>query len=155
MEYLSQILTNRILIAGLSAWVIAQIFKMVIYLIVNREFQIERLFGDGGMPSGHSATVTAAAVTTGFVSGFGSPLFAIATILAVIVMHDATGVRRETGKQAKVIKEMASFIEDMSGKNLTDEEKLKEFVGHTPLQVAMGCLLGLAVGIIFNLVVAK
>ena len=154
MEYLSQILTNRILIAGLSAWVIAQIFKMVIYLIVNREFQIERLFGDGGMPSGHSATVTAAAVTTGFVAGFGSPVFAVATILAIIVMHDAAGVRRETGKQAKVIKEMASFLENMTGKNMTDEEKLKEFVGHTPLQVCMGCLLGLAVGIIFNLVVA-
>ena len=102
------------MIAGLSAWVIAQIFKLIIYLIVNREFQIERLFGDGGMPSGHSATVTAAAVTTGFVSGFGSPLFAIATILAVIVMHDATGVRRETGKQAKVIKEMASLIVTVS-----------------------------------------
>ena len=107
------------------------------------------------MPSGHSATVTAAAVTTGFVAGFGSPVFAVATILAIIVMHDAAGVRRETGKQAKVIKEMASFLENMTGKNMTDEEKLKEFVGHTPLQVAMGCLLGLAVGIIFNLVVAK
>ena len=152
MDFLMQIITNSILLAGLSAWVIAQILKAITYLIINRKFQLERLFGDGGMPSGHSATVTSVAVMTGLEYGFDSGVFAVAAILAIVVMHDAMGVRRETGKQAKAINEMQDFINKMSGKELTDEEKLKEFVGHTPLQVAMGAILGLAVGIVIHLI---
>ena len=152
MDIFLQIITNSILLAGLSAWVIAQILKALTYLIVNRKFQLERLFGDGGMPSGHSATVTSVAVMTGLQNGFDSGVFAVAAILAIVVMHDAMGVRRETGKQAKAINEMQDFINKMSGKELTDEEKLKEFVGHTPLQVAMGAILGLAVGIVIHLI---
>ena len=152
MDIFLQIITNSILLAGLSAWVIAQILKALTYLIVNRKFQLERLFGDGGMPSGHSATVTSVAVMTGLQYGFDSGVFAVAAILAIVVMHDAMGVRRETGKQAKAINEMQDFINKMSGKELTDEEKLKEFVGHTPLQVVMGAILGLAVGIVIHLI---
>ncbi|MCR5059663.1 MAG: divergent PAP2 family protein [Saccharofermentans sp.] len=151
MDILMQIITNSILLAGLSAWVIAQILKAITYLIINRKFQLERLFGDGGMPSGHSATVTSVAVMTGLEYGFDSGVFAVAAILAIVVMHDAMGVRRETGKQAKAINEMQDFINKMGGKELTDEEKLKEFVGHTPLQVVMGSILGLAVGIVIHL----
>ena len=80
------------------------------------------------------------------------PVFAVAAILAIVVMHDAMGVRLETGKQAKAINDMQEFINKMSGKELTDEEKLKEFVGHTPLQVCMGALLGIVVGITVNLI---
>lgn len=152
MDIFLQIITNSILLAGLLAWVIAQILKALTYLIVNRKFQFERLFGDGGMPSGHSATVTSVAVMTGLQNGFDSGVFAVAAILAIVVMHDAMGVRRETGKQAKAINEMQDFINKMSGKELTDEEKLKEFVGHTPLQVVMGAILGLAVGIVIHLI---
>ena len=152
MEIFWQIITNGILLAGLSAWVIAQILKTITYLITNREFQIERLFGDGGMPSGHSATVTSVAVMTGLQYGFDSGVFAVAAILAIVVMHDAMGVRRETGKQAKAINEMQDFINKMSGKELTDAEKLKEFVGHTPLQVVMGAILGIAVGIVVHII---
>ncbi|MBP5261809.1 MAG: divergent PAP2 family protein [Clostridiales bacterium] len=152
MEYLYQLIDNSILITGLCAWILAQILKTFTYLIVNREFKLERLFGDGGMPSGHSATVTSVAVMTGLSQGFDSPVFAVAAILAIVVMHDAMGVRLETGKQAKAINDMQEFINKMSGKELTDEEKLKEFVGHTPLQVCMGALLGIVVGIVVNLV---
>ena len=98
MEILKQILMNRILISGLIGWAVAQVLKTIIYLVVNHELNFERLFGDGGMPSGHSATVTAVALSTGLECGFGSPVFAVAMILAIVVMHDASGVRLETGK---------------------------------------------------------
>ena len=103
------------------------------------------------MPSGHSATVTAVAVSAGIQCGLSSPVFAVATILAIVVMHDAMGVRLETGKQAKVINDMVEMINKLGGTELTNEEKLKEFVGHTPLQVAMGFVLGIIVALVFNL----
>ena len=152
MSYLNQLISNRILIAGLVAWASAQVLKTVIYLVINRQLSFERLFGDGGMPSGHSATVTAVALCTGFECGFNSPVFALAAIIAIIVMHDAMGVRLETGKQAKAINDMMEFMQKLGGKELTNEEKLKEFVGHTPLQVIMGCILGIIVAAVFNLV---
>ena len=152
MSYLYEIIGNKILISGVISWAIAQVLKTLIYLCVNRKFEIERLFGDGGMPSGHSATVTAVAVSAGIQCGLSSPTFAVATILAIVVMHDAMGVRLETGKQAKVINDMVEMIEKLGGTDLTNEEKLKEFVGHTPLQVAMGFVLGIIVAIVFNLV---
>ena len=151
MSYLYEIIGNKILISGVISWAIAQVLKTLIYLCVNRKFEIERLFGDGGMPSGHSATVTAVAVSAGIQCGLSSPTFAVATILAIVVMHDAMGVRLETGKQAKVINDMVEMIEKLGGTDLTNEEKLKEFVGHTPLQVAMGFVLGIIVAIVFNL----
>jgi acid phosphatase family membrane protein YuiD len=152
MSYLEQIFGNRILITGLIGWGSAQVLKTIIFLIVNRKLELERLFGDGGMPSGHSATVSAVATYTGFECGFGSPLFALAAILAIIVMHDATGVRLETGKQAKVLNEMTDILEKLSGTDLSNEEKLKEFVGHTPFQVSMGCILGIVVALIMRFV---
>ena len=152
MEYLNQLLTNRILLAGLIGWGSAQILKTITFLVVNKKFEIERLFGDGGMPSGHSATVTAVALSTGLECGFDSPVFAVAMIMAIVVMHDASGVRLETGKQAKAINDMMEFMQKIGGTRLTNEEKLKEFVGHTPLQVVMGGVLGVIVAILFHLV---
>ena len=150
MQYISQLFSNKILVSGLVGWGSAQILKTIIFLIVNKKFQLERLFGDGGMPSGHSATVSAVALSTGLECGLSSPVFAIATIVAIVVMHDATGVRLETGKQAKVLNEMTELIEKLSGAELTNEEKLKEFVGHTPFQVAMGCILGILVAVLLH-----
>ncbi|MBO4863120.1 MAG: divergent PAP2 family protein [Eubacterium sp.] len=152
MNYINELLSNRILISGLVAWATAQILKTITYLVINKQLSFERLFGDGGMPSGHSATVTAVMLCTGFECGFNSPVFAVAAILAIIVMHDAMGVRLETGKQAKAINDMMEFMQKIGGKELTNEEKLKEFVGHTPLQVIMGCILGIIVAAVFNLV---
>ena len=150
MEYVNQLISNKILVGGLIGWASAQILKTIIFLLVNKKFQLERLFGDGGMPSGHSATVSAMALLTGYECGFNSALFAVATIVAIVVMHDAMGVRLETGKQAKVINEMTEFLEKLSGTDLSNEEKLKEFVGHTPLQVVMGSILGIIVALVLH-----
>ncbi len=145
MDVLTQLISNRILIAGMAAWASAQILKTITYAIVNKTLDLKRLLGDGGMPSAHSATVTAIAVATGFIEGFDSSIFAVAIMIAFIVMHDAMGVRLETGKQAKVINDMIKLVytEDMS-----PEEKLKEFVGHTPSQVVAGFVLGVFVDVV-------
>lgn len=141
MEWLVEMFTNPFAVTALSSWGIAQVVKTIIYLIINKEFDIRRLFGDGGMPSGHSATVTSLAVITALVRGPGSFEFAIACILAIIVCHDATGVRLETEKQAFIINEMVKLFSELSEEKLP-EVKLKKFVGHTPVQVAAGVILG-------------
>lgn len=148
---IKEIISNRIIQTGAVAWVISQILKTLIHLIVNKKLVWERLMGDGGMPSSHSATVTSVAIATGFTAGWGSPVFAVAVFLAIIVMHDATGVRRETGKQAVVINNMLELFEEMGAGNLTPEQTLKEFVGHTPLQVLAGGILGVIVSLSMNL----
>ena len=141
------IFKNDVLWIPFIAWLAAQLFKTGIYLIVEKKFDIKRLFGDGGMPSGHSATVSALAVMCGYVCGIDSPIFALSAILMIIVMKDAMGVRREAGKQAVSIKELADIINQaFAGK--TEEirtEKLKELVGHTPMQVFFGFVTGIAV----------
>ena len=150
MDYVQQLLENRILLAGLAGWASAQVLKALIYLIVNRRFEIERLFGDGGMPSGHSATVSAAALTCGLECGFASPVFAVMFLMAIIVMHDAMGVRLETGKQAKAINTIMDVLEELGREDLSPEEKLKEFVGHSPLQVCVGAFLGIVVALLLQ-----
>ena len=144
---INEILQNQILICGCLGWGIAQILKTIIYAGINKKIDWKRLFGDGGMPSGHSATVTAMAVWSFLIYGAGSFEFAVTFMLAIIVMHDAMGVRQETGKQAKIIKDLASFMESL-GRDITDEEKLKEFVGHTPLQVTAGAIIGALVALL-------
>ena len=99
MEALVDLITNPFLMTGVAAWFLAQVIKTVLHAIINRKLDMTRLFGDGGMPSGHSATVTSMATIIGLVYGFGSVAFAISGILAIIVCHDATGVRLETQKQ--------------------------------------------------------
>jgi acid phosphatase family membrane protein YuiD len=146
-----QIIGNRIIQTGAIAWVLSQVIKTVIHLILNKKIVWERLVGDGGMPSSHSATVTSVAVAAGFTAGWDSPVFAVAVFLAIIVMHDARGVRRETGKQAVVINNMLEFFEKMGAGDMTPEQTLKEFVGHSPLQVAAGAVLGFVVAIAMNL----
>lgn len=146
MELLYDLLSNRILIASFFGWLTAQVLKTIIYVLVNKEFNPERLMGDGGMPSSHSATVMALVTATCFYYGAGSFEFAISAVLALIVMHDAMGVRRETGIQAKAINNMMEWLQELNGE-INVEEKLKEFVGHTPIQVFFGALLGVVVGI--------
>ena len=151
MTSFKDILQNRILIVGVAAWVCSQAAKLVIYLLINRKLQWERLVGDGGMPSSHSATVTAVATATGLQCGWDSPVFAVALVLALIVMHDARGVRQETGKQAKVINSMLELFESMGRGDLTPEQTLKEFVGHTQRQVIVGAALGVVIALLMNL----
>lgn len=143
MSWIIDLLSNQFLITSLSSWFIAQILKVFINAWVNKEFDWKRLIGDGGMPSGHSATVSSLALMIGLVYGLDSYQFAIAGILAVIVCHDATGVRRETGKQAVIINDILDMFE-RAKMGYSPEITLKEFVGHTPLQVTAGILIGIA-----------
>ena len=147
MNQLSLLLENRVLISSVTGWLIAQLLKTIIHLYFTKSFVPERLVGSGGMPSSHSATVCGLATATGIQFGLGSFEFAVATILAIIVMYDAIGVRRETGIQAKIINEMMEVFSSMN-KELSAEDRLKELIGHTPLQVLMGALLGIAIAFI-------
>ena len=144
MSWLYDLIKNPFLITGVSSWLIAQVLKVIIHAIINKKFDISRLVGDGGMPSGHSATVSSLAVICALCYGTGSVQFAITAILAIIVCHDAMGVRREAGKQAVVLNKMIKEFDDvLTTKELT-EVKLKEFVGHTLTQVIAGVFIGVA-----------
>ena len=147
LHHLSALLHNHLIINSLAAWAAAQVLKTIIYAIAHRELDLERLFGDGGMPSGHSATVTALSVTAGIEYGLDSPAFAIAAILATVVMHDAMGVRLEAGKHAKALNELMDLV---SSRDMSSDDKLKELLGHTPLQVCFGALLGLTVALLMS-----
>ena len=151
MTPLLSLAQNRILVTGCVAWVCSQATKLTIHTIIHKQWTWERLFGDGGMPSSHSATVSSVATATGLICGWDSPLFAIASILALVVMHDAMGVRQETGKQARVINSMLELFESMGRGDLTPEETLKEFVGHTRRQVFVGAAFGAIIAVIVNL----
>ena len=139
MDPIVAFLTNPFLLTSLTSWFIAQLLKVIINACIHKKIIWERLVGDGGMPSGHSATVSSLAVFTALTYGPGSFQFALAAIFAIVVCHDATGVRQETGKQALVIKEIIQIIDSEA----LPEVKLKELVGHTPLQVLAGVLIGI------------
>ena len=143
---IASLFQNHLLINALYAWLVAQVIKTIIYGIVNKSLDFQRLFGDGGMPSGHSATVTALATTAALSYGLASPIFAVSFILAIIVMHDAMGVRLEAGKHAKAINEQMGLL----GSDIAPEEKLQEFLGHTPLQVCFGAILGFVISLILG-----
>ena len=134
----------------LTGWVVAQLLKTIIDCMLNKSFSPERLVGSGGMPSSHSSTVCALVVSSGLCFGVSSFEFAVSFILAAIVMYDATGVRRETGKQAKLLNMIME--QDIFKLNMEQfQEKLKEFVGHTPLQVFAGAILGVILALLVNL----
>ena len=141
MDFIRELLHNQIFIAAILGWFVAQVLETLIHMIISKRFVAERMVGSGGMPSSHSATVCVLATSSGIKYGGGSFEFAIAVMLAFIVMYDAMGVRRETGKQGRVLNEMLEIFTNM-GNQISAEEKLKEFVGHTPLQVLMGAILG-------------
>ena len=143
MDWLIDFCTNPYLLTGLTSWAYAQIIKTIIFLVINRKLDLSRMFGDGGMPSGHSATVTSLAALIGLTEGLKSVQFAVAMILAIVVCHDATGVRRETEKQAFIIDELVKAFEEL-GEDKLPEVKLKKFVGHSPIQVVAGVALGVA-----------
>lgn len=140
---------NRILLCALGAWLTAQVLKAIIYAVINHGMDWKRLVGDGGMPSGHSATVCALATASALTYGLGSFEFAATFVLAVIVMHDAMGVRHETGKQAQLLTEISGILESLTNRELA-EENLKLFVGHTPFQVIIGGGLGVLIALIFG-----
>lgn len=149
MQSFFEYIYNPFLITGLASWLIAQVAKLIIHTIIYKKFDIARLFGDGGMPSGHSAMVSSLATFSALSCGVASFQFGVTAVLAVIVCHDATGVRRETGKQAVVINDIIEAFNLLSSEKLP-EVKLKEFVGHSPVQVLFGILIGIANAFFMN-----
>ena len=147
MKFLTELFGTRIFISAALGWFVAQVLKTLIHMFITKQFVMERMVGSGGMPSSHSATVCGLATAVGIRYGGGSYEFAMAAILAIVVMHDAMGVRMETGRQGKVLNEMMEVFTNM-GKQISAEARLKEFVGHTPLQVLMGAILGIIIAVI-------
>ena len=139
---LDQLLHNYVLIAALIAWGIAQALKVPIEYISTHKVNWVLLLRAGGMPSSHSALVTAAAHSIGLFMGFNTGLFALAIVLAMVVIYDATGIRRQAGKHAELINAM---LRDLATGHMVQQEQLKEVLGHTPLQAFGGGALGLIV----------
>ena len=144
-------ITNYWLISAASGWFLAQIFKIFTGFFKEQDFSIKTmLFGTGGMPSSHTATVSALCTSIAITEGFGSPLFAISAILTMVVMIDATGVRRETGKQSRALNQI---IEELFSDSVSQFDKhFKELIGHTPLQVFFGCLTGIGAALLLTLI---
>jgi len=136
---IAELLQNRVLIAAVAAWVVGQFLKFPLEYILNKRWNWGIIFSAGGMPSSHSALVTAVALSIGFQGGFDTPIFALATAIAMVIIYDAAGVRRQAGIHAERINEiMKDFIE----RGRIQEEDLKEMLGHTPFEVITGVLLG-------------
>jgi acid phosphatase family membrane protein YuiD len=134
---------NPPLIAALTAWALAQILKMPVQYAQTRSWDWSLLLRAGGMPSSHSALVTATAHGIGLTIGFDTPLFALAVAVAMIVIYDATGIRRESGKQAAIINAIVQDI--LEGHPLRSQEKLREVLGHSPMEALMGSILGVVI----------
>lgn len=144
MQDFSHILDNHTLIVALLACVLAQLLKLIVEIIRHGKVTFRTLVTTGGMPSAHSALVTALATGIGQTAGWESGDFAIASIFAIIVMYDAAGVRQAAGKQARILNQMVDEL--FSGDHAKfNEERLKELLGHTPFQVIVGSALGVAV----------
>ena len=141
------LLDNRVLVAAFVAWAVAQISKTIIDLFQQRKLVLSRLVSSGGMPSSHSALVTGLATATGRIAGVGSATFAIAVVLASIVMYDAAGVRRAVSIQARILNQMID--EAFQGSPMA-EKRLRELIGHTPIQVIVGGMLGIGVGLLMT-----
>lgn len=148
MRYIQEILSNRILWVAVLAWFAAQFMKVVFTAILEKKWDFSRLlFGLGGMPSSHSSVVCSLATAVGIARGFYSVEFAMCTMLAFIVMTDATGVRRSAGRQAAVLNKIVQDL--VASGQWPTTEKLKEMLGHTPFQVVIGGLLGILIALLF------
>lgn len=137
---------NRIIATSVLAWFIAQLLKVIFVLIIEKRIDFSRFVGSGGMPSSHTAFVASLAVSVASVKGFDSVEFAISFAVAMVVMYDASGVRRAAGQQARILNKL---VYEWRRHDLTFvEEQLKELLGHTPFEVLIGALLGIAIALI-------
>lgn len=141
--HFGQIQGNDVLMTAVLAWAIAQFLKIISWAFVSKELNFRRLVEPGGMPSSHSAFVTSLATGIGLYEGFDSTLFALATVFAIIVMYDASGVRRAAGKQARVLN---AIVEDLNRREV-HPERLRELLGHTPFEVLTGAFLGFVIAL--------
>jgi len=137
---------DNILLSALIAWILAQAIKVPIEFIKTKNLNWVLLLSPGGMPSSHSALVSGLAHSTGLYYGFGSPLFGISLVLAMIVVYDSTGIRRQAGKHAEIINKI---INDLASGHPLKEEQLREVLGHTPKEALMGTILGIVIAQIY------
>ncbi|MCL2397142.1 MAG: divergent PAP2 family protein [Defluviitaleaceae bacterium] len=147
MSFFDEIQLNYALWIAVVAWAAAQVLKIIYELARTRRVKWGLILSSGGMPSSHSSFVTAITTTIGIREGFDTYLFALAAIISMIVMYDASGVRRAAGKQAKVINDLLESIEN-TGIKL--DKKLKEMLGHTPIEVAAGGILGIVIAVLMT-----
>ena len=152
MQDFGDILHNQVLLVAIAACLIAQVLKAIVELFKHGKLNVRSLVETGGMPSAHSAFVTALAMQVGQTTGWSSPDFAVAAVFAVIVMYDAAGVRQAAGKQARVLNQIID--EFFQNDHQFNEERLKELLGHTPVQVIAGCALGVAIAWATELAIA-
>ena len=146
---LYQFLHNKVVIATFMGWFIAQTIKVVLGVIMEKRFNFKWFVGTGGMPSSHAAGAAALATSVGIQEGVGTALFCVSLMFAIVVICDAQGVRRSTGTQASILNKI---LEDIYWKKRIQEERLKELIGHTPIQVIAGTIIGIAVAFISYLV---
>lgn len=152
MDFFRDLILNYHLVSVVCGWLIAQLLKVCTGVFREREFSVRAMiFGNGGMPSSHTASVAALATSIAVTESFRSVAFAISALLCVIVMNDAMGVRRETGKHSQILNQLLS--KPVEGEEKTDKVKLfREFIGHSPLQVFCGLLVGIVVALLFSLI---
>ena len=145
MQNFTALFQNKYIYIPVSLWFLIQVFKVVYDLISTKKFNFKRILGAGGMPSSHSAVVTSLATLIGKNEGFNTPIFALSLIFAFVVMYDAAGVRRAAGKQAHLLNK----IIETPGLEIGEvQEKLVEVLGHTPIQVIVGAVIGIIAGIL-------
>jgi hypothetical protein len=138
--------TNPIIDCALLAWFLAQLAKVILEAVLLRKLDLRLFVSSGGMPSSHSALVVSATVAIGKHCGFSGPAFALAVVLSAVVMYDACNVRRSAGDTARLVNQILAHVEKLTAEDFADD--LREVMGHTPLQVLMGALLGLGVGLL-------
>ncbi len=146
MNYFNDFITNKFVYIPFLTWFFIQAFKVIWDLVETKKFNFKRILGAGGMPSSHSAVVMALAIMIGKQEGFGTPIFAMSLIFAFVVMYDAAGIRRAAGKQATLLNKLLD-TPGLSGVEVS--ERLVEVLGHTPVQVLVGAIIGMVVGFIF------
>ena len=144
--YFGVLTRNPIIDCGVLAWFLAQLVKVILDAVLLGKMEWKRFFSSGGMPSSHSALVVAVAAAIGKIDGTGGPLFALAVIMSAVVMYDACNVRRSAGDTARLVNKLLEHMEKLTAEDLA--ENLREVMGHTPLQVLVGALLGLGVGLL-------
>jgi len=147
LNFFTELLENKILLTAILGWFIAQTMKVILVLIQNKRLDWSRFVGSGGMPSSHSSFVISLTSAVGYTEGVSSALFAVCAVLSFVVMYDASGVRRATGIQAKVINKLVDSYEESEDVEISNE-KLKELIGHSPLEVLAGAIVGLLTAIL-------
>ncbi|MBN1913108.1 MAG: divergent PAP2 family protein [Candidatus Omnitrophica bacterium] len=144
-DFFVQLFKNKIFITTIVAWFVAQAVKVSLGILRQRKFDFRWLIGTGGMPSSHVAGASCLATSTGLIHGFDSALFALAASFALVVMFDAQGVRRMAGKQARILNKL---MDDIYWRGKISDGQLKEFIGHTPIEVLAGFILGVSIALV-------